>query len=177
METHRIKTKVGVHEFEADGPKDVVIAQFNAWLAAIQAMPATVTPADTANEQKANSSATSNSNAHAKSEVSEDVMERVFRRDDGLTLAALPGGERFEADALLALLYGYWKLESEAKVTGTAIMKSARQSGINFDRVDRVMGLNMPDYVLAAGVKKARRYQLNNRGIVKAVEIINGLVQ
>ena len=78
---------------------------------------------------------------------------------------------------MLALLYGYLKIQSEQNVTGTTLRKSALVSGVNIDRADRVLNGLIPDYVLAGGVRKARRYQLNNRGIARAEGIIKQILQ
>jgi hypothetical protein len=103
-------------------------------------------------------------------------LDRVFRQGANLSLAALPRGDNGDRDAMLALLYGYLKLDSQPTVTGTLLMKSAKISGVGIARVDRVMN-SMEEFVLAAGVKKGRRYQLNNRGIAKAEEVIKAILQ
>ena len=168
METHRIKTKIGVHEFEAEGPKELVTAQFEAFMAAVSSMPkdtpTTITPPVVPPPPLPLVTAATG-----------EVLERVFRQGDTLSLAALPAGDNATPDAMLALLYGYLKLKGETTVTGTSLMKSAKLSGVAIDRVDRAM--NQPEYVLAAGVRKARRYQLNNRGISRAEDIIKAILQ
>lgn len=171
METHRIKMKIGVHEFEAEGPKDIVTAQFNAFLKAVEKIPGAALAAALAEPPP------SPPTPATPQEVSNAILERVFRPGDTLTLAALPSGDNAKSDAMLALLYGYLKIKGEISVTGTSLMKSAKQSGVIFERVDRIMDTLMPAFVLAAGVKKARRYQLNNPGIVRAEEIIKAILQ
>lgn len=44
METFRLRVKIGPHEFEAEGPKDSVMAQFEAWKTLIGSTPATTPP-------------------------------------------------------------------------------------------------------------------------------------
>jgi hypothetical protein len=177
LDTYRIKMKIGVHEFEAEGPTDLVTTQFDAFMAAVSTATALQEAAGTFNLNPPITPA-----PHAPpiapataSEVTEAVLGRVFRQSDILSLAALPNGDNATADAMLALLYGYLKLKGETTVTGTSLMKSAKLSGVPVGRVDRAM--NQPEYVLAAGVRKARRYQLNNRGIARAEEIIRTILQ
>lgn len=169
METHRIKMKIGVHEFEAEGPREIVTAQFDAFMSAVSSIP-TVAPSPV------NQLGTPITPA-APEEVSRTILDRVFRQGETLSLAALPHGDNAKADALLALLYGYLKLSEQQTVTGTSLMKSAKVSGVTIERVDRTISAYQPDFVLAAGAKKARRYSLNNRGLAKAEEVIRTLVQ
>jgi hypothetical protein len=176
METNRIKIKIGSAEFEAEGPAEIIAPQFEAFMAAIAVLPkenplgSTTAPANTPPAVN-----TPGSTAPPNGGVSQDVLDRVFKSGETLSLSALPSGDNAGGDAMLAMLYGYLKLKGHTTVTGTSLMKSAKMSGITIDRVDRAM--NQPDYVLAAGVRKARRYQLNNRGIARAAEIINAILQ
>lgn len=173
MENNRIKMKIGDAEFDAEGPSEIVTAQFNAFIAAIAARSTkAVVPVvdDGGDEVPPN-------NFMPGTGIPQPILDRVFRKGDTLSLAALPTGDNASADAMLALLYGYLMITGENAVTGTSLMKSAKISGIPIDRVDRLMSVSQPDYVLSAGVKKARRYQLNNRGISRAEEIIKAIVQ
>lgn len=178
METNRIKIKIGDAEFEAEGPSEIINAQFEAFMKAVSGRPngSPVTPVTQAQHSAAAAMVLAQAQAATQS-LTQDMLDRVFRQNEHLSLAALPHGENADSDAMLAILYGYLKLKNENTVTGTSLMKSAKISGVTIGRVDRIMGLHMPDYVLAAGVKKARRYQLNNRGIAKAEEIIKAVLQ
>jgi len=171
MENHRIKVKLGDAEFDAEGKPEDVKAQYDAFLALLAALPKTQPPA--ASEKPIGASALT----APPGEVERALLDRVFRQGDVLSLAALPTGEAREADTMLALLYGYLKLADEQTVTGTSLRRSALQSGVNIDRADRVLNGLIPEFVLAGGVRKARRYQLNNRGIARAEAIIKALLQ
>lgn len=177
METTRIKVRIGDAEFEAEGPQELITKQFDSFMAVVSATPK---KEPTAPPSAAVGGPTQPASGAAPptpaSEVASAVMERVFRQGDTLSLAALPNGENASSDAMLALLYGYMKIKNETTVTGTSLMKSAKLSGVSVDRVDRLMAANQ-DLVLAAGVRKARRYQLNNRGIARAAQIINAILQ
>ncbi|MBI2752443.1 MAG: hypothetical protein HYX46_02855 [Betaproteobacteria bacterium] len=170
--THRIKVKLGDAEFDAEGSEEAVQAQYDAFLAAVSSLPKAATQAGLNATLGA-----ATLNATATVSPAPQVLDRVFRRGEILSLAALPSGDNAVPDAMLAILYGHMKLEGEQAVTGTMLMKSAKKSGVTLDRVDRVVEPLMPKYVAAAGVKKARRYQLNNPGIARAEEIIKAILQ
>ncbi len=180
MDTHRIKVKLGDAEFDAEGSPEAVQAQYDAFLAAVAAVPRK-TPDSQAQPVVVGAAALATGQATvngvgAVSGVATGIMERVFRQGDTLSLAALPRGDNAAADAMLALLYAYLRLKNEGSVTGTLLMKSAKKSGVNIERVDRIMD-RLTDFVLAAGVKKAKRYQLNNPGILRAEAIVNSILQ
>jgi hypothetical protein len=179
MDSHRIKVKLGDAEFDAEGKPEDVKAQYEAFLALVSSLPKQAAPhVSTATAyNKTPVPGQPNNEPHG---MAPEALERIFRRGDNLSLAALPSGDNAAQDAMIALLYGYLKLQSESTVTGTSLMKSAKISGVDLGkvgRVDRVMAALIPDYVLAAGVKKAKRYQLNNRGLAKAEAVINAILQ
>lgn len=167
--------KIGDAEFDAEGPTEIISVQFDAFLAAAIAVAQkqSTTPAAPLTAEIPGSNDTPPPPPRT---VSPDVLARVFRDGELLSLAALPTGDNIEGSTMLALLYGYLKLKNENAVTGTSLNKSAKISGVNIDRVDRVMR-GVSELVLMAGVKKARRYQLNNRGLARAEEIVNTIVQ
>lgn len=169
MQTHRIKVKLGDAEFDAEGKAETVQAQYDAFLKLVASLPRPEAATPKPNLAKATPS--------GGIEIADAAMDRIFRRGEVLSLAALPSGEDMEADTMLVLLYGYLKIQSEQTVTGTTLRKSALVSGVNIERADRIMNALIPDYVLAAGVRKARRYQLNNRGLTRAEGIIKTILQ
>jgi len=178
MENHRIKVKLGDAEFDAEGKPEVVQAQYEAWLALVSSLPKA--PAEPAAPLGAAAAPVGGQSpppgSEAPSGVPFTIMDRVFRQGDVLSLAARPRGDSADEDAMLAILYGYLKLKNLSTVTGTLLMKSAKVSGVPIGRVDRTMN-GLASYVLAAGVKKAKRYQLNNPGISRAEEIIKAILQ
>lgn len=178
MENHRIKVKIGDAEFDAEGKPEDIKAQYEAFLAIVASVPKVAPPPAAAVAPPA--LPVPGQPNHPEQGLPAEIMDRVFRRGDTLSLAALPSGEQGPQDAMIALLYGYLKIQSESTVTGTSLMKSAKISGVDLgksDRVDRVISGLIPDYILAAGVKKAKRYQLNNRGLARAETVIKAILQ
>jgi hypothetical protein len=108
----------------------------------------------------------------AGTSIGEDVIGRLYRRDgDGISLLALPPGDDGGADAIIALLYGFNRLLNRSAVTGVALMRAAKQSGVNIPRVDTTMAKRQ-DYVLVAGAHRGRVYSLNNRGMQYAESVL-----
>lgn len=182
--TNKIRIKIGSAEFEAEGPVDIVNEQFTQFMAVVKATEPSpppsaqlpMPPSTSANtSSKANGSEISDQLQNAPN-LASGVLNRVFRKDgDGLSLLALPRTDDAEADALIVLLYGFSVLTNKQHVTGVALMSSARQSGIQLQRVDRAINAR-DDLVLAAGNRRGRRYSLNNRGIRHAEQLIQEIL-
>lgn len=170
--TQKIKIKIGDAEFEAEGPSELVRAQFSEFMAAINRAPAiaplatpVVPPTGAVGDTPPPSDG-----------ISTALMSRVFRTDNGISLYVIPKGDNSKSDGLLLLLYGFAKLVNEHTVTGTSLMQAAKRSGLNIDRVDRFM-VNNEQFTNSSGLKKGKRYSLNNRGIQQAEKIIKESVE
>lgn len=172
--THRLKMKIGPHEFEAEGKPELVKKQFEEWKALIgESRPASLVEV-LSSLPKAKPPASGES--WGSTEMPASVLDRVFRKGDPLSLLATPKSENSDVDALLVLIYGLTELRGEPAVTGTALKKSASKSGVNVNRISPTLRARA-DLIQAAGTKKGKRYSLNNRGIAEAKRIINAMVE
>jgi len=180
---HKIQVKIGGAEFVAEGSEQAVQDQFKAFLAVMEkvgnALPAAPTPAT-------NSPPANNHNPGLRDQggqpnaVDDALLARVFKQDDKgvVSLRALPRGENQTADALLLLLYGYAILRKETDVSIIQLGKAAKQSGCSFDRADRVLTTSgYMDLVTKAGTRSGGKYGLNNRGTLKAEEILSAILR
>src|SRR3990172_12985754 len=136
----KLRIKVGLSEFEAEGPADLVQKQYQEFLAALTqadiartsspapALPLLNTPGQPAEPPPSHSDSAD--------------LKRVFS-DQGplVSLLALPKTEDPDADALLLLVYGYQELRpNDYPVSGVRLMQSAKQSGLHqVDRIDRTI--------------------------------------
>lgn len=162
---HHVRMKIGAHEFEAEGEKSAVEDQLRRWLEIIGNIPAATQPPE--DKQKAPVLPLQ------EAEVDQALLARVFKDErDMLSLRILPKTKSYAADSLLLLLFGYQTLKQETEVLGLRLMKAGKQSGLQIDRVDRVLSL-YGQYFNKGGARKGARYSLNNRGIEKAKELMN----
>lgn len=171
MENHRIKAKIGPYEFDAEGDRDLVSKQYDQFLALITALPkeAAQSLKNTDPERPPPGNGI---------DLPRDVLSRVFRDDEPFSLLAKPKSDNVDTDGLIVLMYGMGALKGETHVTGSALMKSAKQSGLRLkaDRVDRTIDEYVGKFVNAAGNKRGLRYSLNNEGIKHAIRLINEMV-
>ena len=191
-ETRRLKMKIGDAEFEADVPESMVEPMYDRFLSMLERRR---TPflwqLDTA------------SNAHKKTpEIEEAVrgsIEEVVRssattvrretwdqnfltqvfdlRQDGVViLKVLPKGPEQHADALLLLLYGYYRVKNEERVMATMLNRAAEQSGIPLRRLANGYTRN-GRYVVRGGYGKGSNYSLNSEGLAIVKEIVANIFE
>lgn len=176
---YRLKTRLpNGAEFEAEGTEDSVRTLFEKFLEAIKTTPAPaaapVIPPPAAPREGGNGGGAP---ATRLVSVSQETLDRLFvlDNDGGVTLRALPSTQDRPADSLILLIYGYRALKNEQSVTGTELKGSARQSGIQIERIDRVLS-PYDSFVTWAGIKKGRRYGLNNQGLRRAEDLMTQIL-
>jgi hypothetical protein len=106
------------------------------------------------------------------------MLTRIFAVDtDGqVSLRILPRTPDRDADALIVLLYGFRRISNQMDVLVGKLGKSARQSGIQIERIDYAIAPNV-ELITKGGARVGARYGLNNRGLAKAEEMIAGMLQ
>lgn len=104
---------------------------------------------------------------------------RVFAADerrDLLTMRVHPRGENAEADAVLALVYGYSELRDVDDVPVTKLLTSARLSGFRVERIDRAAAPYIrSNLLLKTGSAKGSKYTLTTTGRARAEALVKEL--
>ena len=154
---HKLNTKIGEHEFNAEGREEVVLKLYEMWLEAIAGQRGPGKPAPGKDEQPPDKAGSPN-------------LSAIFRKDDDsiVSLLVLPPDT---ADAVLLLMYGFQVVGEEDPVTVTRLMKGVKQSGIKTDRVDRALSAHADKYQ-KGGVRRAGKYRLNNVGVSYAMGVL-----
>lgn len=160
----RLKIKHGDAEFEAEGDPAEIQAQYAAFLDLLKLAPAQQTP-------KSNTPMPADGQGAGGED--RELLNRIFvtGKDGAVTLRVLPPGERRDADALLLLLYGAHRLGGMQNVFGAYLGKVARMSGVQIDRIDRVIDAHS-QYFVRGGFKRGATYTLNNQGYLEAERIM-----
>src|SRR6266849_3221429 len=121
MAEHRLKIKIGEHEFEASGSVEIVQSQFDTFAELIKTMAEIAkTPASVADEGKppplTDSGAGSNQLA----------LDKIMRADGRVVSLTVRAPVR---EAILLIMSGQRQLRSNELSTGTEIMDGLRESG------------------------------------------------
>ncbi len=155
METTRLKIKIGNHEFEAEGPAELVKEQFETFKQLISNVPPSA---------QFPQSSTSNGGADTDSKTLFDKISRVEGRLVSLTIKP-----KTEGEAALVIMLAQRAYRDNQTVTASEISDGLEQSGYRVGRLDRVMKpLADEGSVVQIGAKKGTRYRLTNQGVSKA---------
>lgn len=171
-DTHKIQIKLGDSEFLAEGSEKAVQGQYELFLKALAALPA--------------SPPGKNKNVNGdgrplmpESEIDQAYLDRVFLRDEetgGVSLRILPRTDKNNADALIVLLYGYRVLSERHDVTSGDLLGSARLSGLTFGRLDHTIKTHQ-SLITEGGLRRGKKYGLNNQGVNHAEKTIRGMFE
>ena len=175
---HKVTIKIGDAEFSAEGDKDAVAAQFDAFLAALARQPApaaAATPASPTPKPPLAEEAGNGGNG-GDGDHNPDLVKRAFKvTKDIVSLNYLPKTAQKDSDSLLLLLYGYAVMKGQEQVLGTQLIRAARQSGVTLQRVDRALARH-ESLLLKGGARKGVKYGLNNQGMKAAKEMLTALL-
>jgi len=160
----RLKMKVGEHEFEAEGPAEIVQAQF----ALFKEMIAAAAPKKVQDNSQDGKRQELDSLPH-------QPIEKIMKAE-GRVVSLTAKGETVD-EAVLLILLGQKDLRNNQEVTGSEIMDGLKQSGYQVDRVDRITDkLSDSGDAITIGVHRGRRYRLTNQGLGKALAIAKELI-
>jgi len=169
MDTYRLKLKIGEHEFEAEGPVEVVRSQFEAFKELVSSL-----PRNTANDTP-RTEAQTQLDIPASASDNTLSLDKITRMDDRIiSLTAHPDNVE---DALLLLLLGQRTFRGNDAVTGSELIGGLRQSGFTVARVDwRLERLARDGMIIKIGSGRASRYRLTNQGMNKAQGTARSLI-
>jgi hypothetical protein len=165
---YRQKLKIGVHEFEAEGPVAVVQEQVKRFMDLIASLPkeAVVTP-----PPKSEDSENFFKPPKAPAQETDTSLDKIMRTEDRvISLTVRP---RNVDDAVLLMLYGQKILRQNDAVTGSEVMAGVTSTGgFSITRVDRLLEKLARDVdVIVVGEHRSKTYRLTNAGLAKARQI------
>ena len=164
MDAYKLKVKIGEHEFEAEGPVEIVQGQFAAFKELIASVPQ---PKPVADASAVQDGVDANSTLPGFPHVS---IEKILRADG--RLVSLTARCQDVEEAILLLLLGQKDLRNNQSVTGAEVMDGLKQSGYVLPRIDRTMDkLGGEGAVITIGITRGRRYRLTNQGLGRALTI------
>jgi hypothetical protein len=172
---YRMRLKIGAHEFEAEGPVNVVQEQVKRFMDLIASLPSDVV-AHPYYEQKNSEIPTPAIVATPAVPADVTTLGRIMKLDNRtISLTARPTSA---GDAVLLLLLGQKMLRENDAVTGGEVMAGiAATGGLAIPRVDRLLEkMAREGDVIVIGEHRAKRYRLTNTGLAKARQITNDLL-
>ena len=165
----KLKMKIGSHEFEAEGPSEIVQAQFDVFRELIAMVPPDVAPAPRTIIVPPDAPAPTPT-------LGGELMLDKIMRQEGRVVSLTARGATLETEIMLILL-GQRKLRTNDSVSGSEIMDGLRLTGRTVNRIDyQIDKMTEMGDVITVGNGRARRYRLTNQGFAKAQELAMDLV-
>jgi hypothetical protein len=178
--------RIGEAEFEADVPENKVQPMYHQFLCMLErrsrapGTPASYAPvsvSDSATQADRTPivevAARSGSPVEPLDQTSDRaLLMRIFdlHEDGTVTLKMPPTGADANADALLLLLYGYYRLKNEEYVLATQLFRAAAQSGFALRRSANEYARHSR-FVVRGGQRKGSHYSLSSQGLAVVREI------
>jgi hypothetical protein len=187
--SHKLKMKIGIHEFDAEGPETYVNAKFEEFKSLVEkfSVPAPLSAPATGfggfPSAGGAHAAAAPAPAGGDAQISPEMKE-IFSIDlEGRKLALhvhiddSNGKNQQVGDALLITLYGYRKIfnmEDVGSMTAAGVLKNALGQTIRIDNA--TVPLISSGFLTKNGVGRGMNYRLTFKGMAKADAVIKELL-
>jgi hypothetical protein len=172
VDTTRIKMKIGLHEFEAEGPTEIVNGQFEDFKKLIANVPASTSRQMI--ESRKQSVPEETTDGRGPEYYGLD-LKRICKVDGRvISLTIKPKTEGFAAEMIML---GHKVYRGKDTVTASEIKDGLIQSGYKVARVDRIMQpVTDSGEIVKIGARKGTRYRFTNQGFAVVEEAVREII-
>jgi hypothetical protein len=173
--TYRLKIQIHGNLFEAEGDRETVQEQFQAFKEMVTQAPQPVTPAfRPPPELPKNTPEQPTVNAFVP--FNEQSLGKIMRLE--AKVVSLTVRAKTVQDALLLIVYGQKVLRQNELCSGGVLLSGLVTSGgYSIDRVDRLLhNMGLAGDLIVTGEHRAKKYRLSNSGLVKVRQIAADLL-
>jgi hypothetical protein len=173
--SYRLKIKVGLHEFEAEGDRDTVQEQFKLWKELISITP-TPPPPQPQIEPRPYELQPLPPPPKLDLAFTDTALDKIMKVDNRIVSMTIR--PKTIEDAILLLLYGQKILRANDSVTGSEILDGLTATGgLSFGRIDRLLEkAGETGDAIVTGERRSKRYRLTNAGMSKARQLASDLI-
>jgi hypothetical protein len=161
-DSYRLKIKIGDHEFEAEGPVDIVREQFESF----KELVSTTSP-------KTQNSPGQPDNSVTIPDVpfDESSLGKIMKQDG--RIVSLTIRPRNIDEALLLIILGQRYLRGTEVATGAEVMGGITATGgVAVSRIDRYLEkMGREGDLIVMGERRGKRYRFTNSGLTKAQKL------
>ena len=185
MDNSKLRVKASDYELEAEGSRDFVREQYEAFKRLLgdvpgkSAVPESRDPIERSSSPQAPASPLPREKAVVPAKSETKSFQKLLVWDDRtqqVKLTVLPDGPTKVADTVLLLLLGYRELRGASQVSALDLNQGLRSAGFDDLRLDREMAPYVKArLILRSGVGKGSRYRLTTRGVKQANELAQTL--
>ncbi|MYC26949.1 MAG: hypothetical protein F4X63_02995 [Nitrospira sp. SB0662_bin_26] len=187
MDNSRLRVKASDYELEAEGSRDFVREQYEAFKRLLggvpgkSAVPESRDPIERSPSPQAAASPLPREKTVAPAKSETKSFQKLLVWDDRtqqVKIMVLPEGPTKVADTVLLLLLGYRELRGASQVSALDLNQRLRSAGFDDLRLDREMAPYLKArLLLRSGVGKGSRYRLTTRGVKQANELVQTLAR
>lgn len=172
---YRLKIKIGVHEFEAEGPAADVREQFAAFKDLIAMNPA-VAPPLPQNLGGQDTVQVTITPPRPDTSATDGALGKIMRVDN--RVVSLTVRPDTADDAVLLILYGQRTIRENESITGGEVIEGLTATGgLAISRVDRLLEkLAREGSVIVIGERRGKRYRLTNTGLARARQVATEMI-
>ncbi|MYF25429.1 MAG: hypothetical protein F4224_09110 [Nitrospira sp. SB0678_bin_10] len=185
MDNSRLRVKASDYELEAEGSRDFVREQYEAFRRLLgdvpgkSAVPQSRETVERSSSPQVPASPLPREKAVAPAKSETKSFQKLLVWDDRtqqMKIMVLPEGPTKVADTVLLLLLGYRELRGTSQVSALDLNQGLRSASFDDLRLDREMAPYLKaKLVLRSGVGKGSRYRLTARGVKQAQELVQSL--
>ena len=171
MEQNKLRIKIGDHEFEAEGPSEIVQAQLAAFKELLANPQAHTKQAETPESQTQNSPASVKSAPNGP-----PALDKIIKVEG--RVVSLTAHTNSLEDALMLLLLGQKTFRSNDGVTGSELVDGLKRSGQSTDHMGRTLEkIASEGSIIITGAHRGKKYRMTNQGVTKAQQIARGVIE
>ena len=185
MDNSRLRVKASDYELEAEGSRDFVREQYEAFRRLLgdvsekSGLPKSRETVECSSSPQAPASPLPGEKADVPAKSETKLFQKLLvwdNRTQQVKLTVIPDGPMRIADTVLLLLLGYRELRGASQVSALDLNQGLRSAGFDDFRLDREMAPSLKArLVLRSGVGKGSRYRLTTRGVKQANELVQTL--
>ena len=185
MHNLRLRIKASDYELEAEGSRDFVREQYEAFRRLLgdgsekSVLPESRDGVESSTAPESPASPLPGEKTGGQRNARTESFQKLLAwdsRTQQVKITALPDGPMRIADTVLLLLLGYRELRGLSQVSALDLNEGLKAAGFEQVRLDRIMSPYLKDrLVLRSGVGKGSRYRLTTRGVKRAQELAQSL--
>ena len=185
MHNLRLRIKASDYELEAEGSRDFVREQYEAFRRLLgdgsgkSVLPESRDTVESSTAPESPDSPLPGEKTGGPRNARPQSFQKLLVWDNRIQqvkTTVLPDGPMRIADTVLLILLGYRELRGLSQVPALDLNEGLRAAGLDDFRLDREMAPYLKDrLVLRSGVGKGSRYRLTTRGVKQAHELVQTL--
>ena len=185
MDNSRLRVKASDYELEAEGSRDFVREQYEAFRRLLgdvpgkSAVPKSRETVGRSPSPQALASPLPGQKADVPGRSQIKSFQKLLVWDDWtqqVKIMVFPESPTKVVDTVLLLLLGYRELRGASQVSALDLNQGLRSAGFDDLRLDREMAPYVKArLILRSGVRKGSRYRLTTRGVKQANELVQSL--